>query len=155
MSVFRFRFAFTLIELMVVLGLLATIALFPAIEGLSAIERSLWYEDAERIEYALRTARAAAQANRCYIEPCSKPKVQGVHVDSRTVSLFEGLEFSGTNVYTSYSLSGRAEVTPATVLFSSGSGAAQERVLHIRYPSGTGRSITVNAAGMIDHRFEP
>ncbi|HEY4489169.1 MAG TPA: prepilin-type N-terminal cleavage/methylation domain-containing protein [Candidatus Paceibacterota bacterium] len=142
--------AFTLIEVLLVISLLAIISSLSVFAGNDSYQRALAANDIERIVSVLYRARSLAQGSVCSIQPCEEPKLQGVRIEQGEVWLFEGSQYEEDTVVETFLLSDGLTVTPMTVFFLPHTGAATaNKTIKIRDAFGRERSIVVSEAGVI------
>lgn len=142
---------FTLMEILIVLGLTTTMAGLTAAASFSEYGHALTLTDADAVERALRRARGEAQAGVCRIEPCDTPAQHAVFLEGNVLSLKEGT----AGVIASFTLNGSEAMSPIEWLFMRGSGdAIVPGYADLSGVSGEWR-ISVSEAGMIEsHHLE-
>lgn len=145
---------FTLIEILIALGLFGFLAAVTAFASLESYGRALAGDDAARIERALRKARADSQAGICREPPCTSGRTHAAIITPAAIVMREGAE--GVSVERGeilLPLSGRLSFEPVTVTYLSGSGNADS--LQELTASTTGGTWQVEATenGLIDAGF--
>lgn len=81
----------TLIEILVVLGILAVIGSFSVIMGIDGYRRQIFRSDRDVLITALQHARSKAISNICLGSGCSNGKSHGVYIGTNTYVMFQGL----------------------------------------------------------------
>ena len=111
---------FTLIEILIVLGLVAVLASMGVIMGFDSILRSTVHSERDIVVLMLTGARARALAN-------INESAQGVHITDSTIHLFEGASYPGTNDRsTNRNSNTTVDPEPATIVFSQLRGNATD-----------------------------
>ncbi|MEJ0053382.1 MAG: prepilin-type N-terminal cleavage/methylation domain-containing protein [bacterium] len=81
---------FTLVELLIVIALVATISAIGLIVGLESYQRTLQRNDEDTIRIALLHARSQALNGVCAAKVCTGPSAHGVYVGDSGFVIFEG-----------------------------------------------------------------
>jgi len=103
---------FTLIEILILLGLFAILVTIGLIMGMDSIVRSTVHNERDTIVIMLSGTRARALAN-------VNEEAQGIHITDDKIILFEGTSFPGTNQRsTDRNDSIVINPEPATIVFS-------------------------------------
>jgi prepilin-type N-terminal cleavage/methylation domain-containing protein len=85
--------AFTLVEMIIVLGLVGMIASLVAFQNLSAYSRLLGQTDGETIRSSLIKARSDAMNGVCTGDSCEDILPHGIRVTKSDVTIFEGTSY--------------------------------------------------------------
>lgn len=135
--------AFTLIEMLIVLALMMTLASVSVIAGTESYQRALTSGDADRMVSLLYRARAMSLAGVCLLDSCGAESTHGIAVFGHEVSLRED-----NRVLESYELSPDLIVPPAIVEFTRG-GWSEGGVVRMQPRFGKEYLINVSELGAI------
>lgn len=147
---------FTLLEVMVVMGLIAIVGSVGLYFGLDAFRGYSFHSDRDLLVVALQHARAQAVSNICLNDPtspCTDGRPHGVHVGAGTYALFQGGSYATRDTTIDVTI----EMSPNTVV-----GGVSEIVFKqlsgdvstpgdITLSEGTGRTsvISIGSEGQI------
>ncbi len=155
---------FTLIEILVVIGILAIIASFGLFFSMENYRGSSFRDERDLLVSTLQHSRAQAVNNVCFGSPCPDGKPHGIHFfpkgdpsDDRFV-VFQGASFHDTAddalvdevikfdnraVYIDTSL-------PVDIIFDRLSGNSDDKSIILKDDAGHTSTVDINQAGRID-----
>ena len=136
---------FTLIEILVVIGLIALFAAVSALIGYSALGRSSVSGERDAVVLMLAGARARALAN-------MDQQPQGVRIDNANITLFEGSSYPGTNQRTTpRNASVTVSPSPIDVIFDQLSAGVTAGAGTVTLTNGSqSYTVDINAQGRIE-----
>lgn len=144
---------FTILEVLMVIALMGSIALVTGLVSMSSYERTLARSDVVLITAVLRQARNLSMANSCLAINCTEAQDHGVRIEDTQIILFEGPSYASRTLGSEeiFSLGG----TPITfstdeIIFTAGSGDTPSlETITISNAYGSGWKIIVTLAGGI------
>ena len=89
---------FTLIEVLVVLGILTVVGSFSIIMGVDSYRGQLFRSDRDVLITALQHARSQAVGNICLGSGCTGGKPHGVYISPDTYVMFQGTSYAARDV---------------------------------------------------------
>ena len=147
--------AFTLIEILVVIGLLIVIGGFTAFVSLESYRSAIFKDDRSLLVSALLKARSQAINNMCFGAGCTDGLSHGVHIESGAYTVFQG-----TTYVPSDPLNETYEGNPATVVggmtdvvFEKLSGETTAGTITLGDTALHASTVTINSEGMITWSF--
>jgi len=147
---------FSLIETLVVVGMLALLASVSMVVGVQAFSRSSVKDDRDLLVGVLQKARSEAMHDVCTTEGCVGPSAFGVHINSREIVLFEGTSY---NPQDSHSESFVAESAAthfsgtSNIVFAATSGDAASTSITVSNGTEVVSTVTIGTLGQISWSY--
>lgn len=141
----------TLIEILVVLGLLTLVGGFSIVMGVDSYRNQLFRSDRDILISALHRARALAMSNVCFGESCTDGLHHGVRIEPGRFIIFQGRDFNASDEHNEViEMAGGAVVSGITeVVFHPLSGEPSTTGDIIITDSGSISTTTIGAEGQI------
>ena len=148
---------FTLVELMVVIGLAAVFFAFTVVVGLDSYRGDGFRSERDSIVTALQTARSQAINNVCSGSGCNGGKPHGVAISGGNYIIFQGSSYAGRDAAFDQIIGSRYTVnfigsTVSEVVFTQLSGdASPAGTIKINDPArpGSTSTVSINSVGQI------
>ncbi len=149
----RFNGGFTLIEILVVIGMLSIVGGLSLVMTLDTYRAYFFKNDRDILVSALHKARSQSINNMC-LGACTGGKPHGVHIESGNYTIFQGITYSASDPINEKLGGGNAATTVSgltDVVFTPLTGAvATPGSMVVTDTSGRTTTITVNVEGRID-----
>lgn len=149
---------FTLVEMLLTIGIVSVLAGLAISGGVASYGRGLARTDRLNAIGALREARDMALHGICTQIPCTVPASHGVHITQQTLVLFEGSSYASRYAPADVSmpLSGTRSITGANeIVFDAGTGnVRQASSFSMTGNDGRIEDMRINTYGAIDSNLE-
>lgn len=141
----------TLIEVLVVLGLVAIVGGFSLVMGVDTFKKQIFRSDRDLLISALQRARALAISNTCFGPTCTTGLPHGVRIEPEQFIIFQGNSFDPADEYNEVvEITGGAIFTgPSEVIFQPLSGIVLLPGDIVIAALGSVSTTTVGAEGQI------
>lgn len=143
--------AFTLTEVLVVIGILGIIASFSPFVGIRAYQHALTKADIDLVILALHLARSESMHYQCQSMDCQEASAYGVHISETSVLVFEGetYETRTPSLDREFSLFATEITSTATDILFYPNGSSSSATISMR-ENTSAWSITVGKDGSIE-----
>lgn len=147
------RRGFTLIEVLVVIGLVAIIGGAAAYFGLDTYRGYSFHSDRDLLVAALQHARSQAVGNICLGAGCTEGQAHGVHVESNKLVMFQGTVYNSSDPVNA-SIDLNANVTgvspvPTDIVFTQLSATTTGAAINLTDTTGRTSTVTISSEGQI------
>ncbi|CAN5726775.1 hypothetical protein BH11PAT2_BH11PAT2_06580 [soil metagenome] len=149
---------FTLIEMVVVLAVVGTIASFTALQDLGAYSRALAGTDVDSVVGALIKARSESMQGICATYGCEVAPAHGVMVSEHQVVVFEGPSYEGRaqSADELFPLQGTDTIsgTPEIVFKAYSGDSVEPATLTLSNSTGARWQVTIDSSGAVQSSIE-
>ena len=141
---------FTMLEIMVVIGMVAIVGGFTLFVSMETFRGTNFYTDRNLLVAALQRARAQSMNNIC-IGTCTDGQPHGVHIQPDAYVVFQGSVYDPvSSINQSFSSSGLiSKSSVGDIIFSQLSGTTTATSTTISDQSGHSSAISISADGQI------
>ena len=143
---------FSLIEVVVVLGILAVLASFALVISMESYRGSSFNDERSLLISMLQTARSQAMSGVCIGSECTGGVPHGVYITSNSLALFQGTSYNASddnNEVVPFSNRAITLSGAQQVIFAEFTGDATATTITLKDAAGRSATITIGSEGQI------